>query len=383
MNKKEVAEIKKNFSESSGLFTVNHVLSVYVDAQKNVKYISNRLHSIIPEDEGAIMLDMMKKVLSGSVGKGLLEYRFPNEAYEDGGMQKILYTLVKSKLEDETAVAEYIKRIVEKMEYEPAYTIIAGLCSYSIMTKDKNDEDSDNAFDEYNFVITAVCPVNTGDSGLIYDSETESLVKKLNTEMVVSKAPSDGFVFPVFSERTPDINAVMYYTRKPDKPNISIVNELLQCEFTMSAKSERECFKDVLNTVVGDELDFTVINSVNEKVLEVVEAGKHETEIPVIDSTRLKTILSDSGVSDEKLQNLEPVYKDKVGSVPLTATNLTETKTVVELPEITVNITKAGTDKVRTGVIGGKKCLIIDLDNPKIKINGLDTLVAAPETSNV
>ena len=79
MNKKEVAEIKKNFTDSSGFFTLNHIVSVYVDPQKNIRCKENKLYSLIPEDEGAVMLESLKKVLGGSVGKNLVEYGFPNE----------------------------------------------------------------------------------------------------------------------------------------------------------------------------------------------------------------------------------------------------------------------------------------------------------------
>ncbi len=34
MNKKEIAEIKKNFSDDCGFFTVGKVLTAYIDAEK-------------------------------------------------------------------------------------------------------------------------------------------------------------------------------------------------------------------------------------------------------------------------------------------------------------------------------------------------------------
>jgi hypothetical protein len=38
---------------------------------------------------------------------------------------------------------------------------------------------------------------------------------------------------------------------------------------------------------------------------------------------------------------------------------------------ITVNIKPSAADKVRTSVVGGRRCLLIDLDDPTIEINGL------------
>ncbi len=375
MNKKELAEIKKNFTDTSGLFTLNHIVTAYIDPQKNIRCKTNRMYSLIPEEEGSVLMESLSKIFRGSLGKGLLEYSFPNEEYEEDGSQKELYEAMKTKLKDETAVDKLIVRIVNNLAYEPAYTIIIGHCSYSIITKDKNDEALDSSADEYNFIVAAICPANTNDDGLMFDSDSNTIVKKANTELIISREPTDGFFFPVFSDRSPDVNRVMYFTKSPKKPNISFVDDVLGCEFIMSAHGEKETFQAVLNDVVGDELNYTVITRVNEKLQEVVTNSKNETELPVIDDRRMYNILSDSGVSDEKLEALPSVFKQKVGEGVLTATNLVENKTTLATPEITVNISKNATDKVRTTVVDGRRCLLIDLDDPAICINGLTTRI--------
>lgn len=375
MNKKELAEIKKNFTDTSGLFTLNHIVTAYIDPQKNIRCKTNRMYSLIPEEEGSVLMESLSKIFRGSLGKGLLEYSFPNEEYEENGSQKELYEAMKTKLKDETAVDKLIVRIVNNLAYEPAYTIIIGHCSYSIITKDKNDEALDSSADEYNFIVAAICPANTNDDGLMFDSDSNTIVKKANTELIISREPTDGFFFPVFSDRSPDVNRVMYFTKSPKKPNISFVDDVLGCEFIMSAHGEKETFQAVLNDVVGDELNYTVITRVNEKLQEVVTNSKNETELPVIDDRRMYNILSDSGVSDEKLEALPSVFKQKVGEGVLTATNLVENKTTLATPEITVNISKNATDKVRTTVVDGRRCLLIDLDDPAICINGLTTRI--------
>lgn len=376
MNKKELAEIKKNFSDTSGLFTLNHVVTAYIDPQKNVRCKNSRLYSLIPEEEGSVFMESLSKVFRGSLGKGLLEYSFPNEEYEEDGAQRVLYEAMRTKLKDEQAVDKLIVRIVNNMAYESAYTIIAGHCSYSIISKDKNDEALDSSADEYNFIVAAICPANTNDDGLMFDNETNTISKKANTELIISREPTDGFFFPVFSDRSPDVNRVMYFTKSPKKPNISVVNDVLGCEFLMSAHGEKETFQAVLNDVVGDELNYTVITTVNEKIQEFVSNAKNETELPVIDNNRMFNILADSGVSNEKLEALPAVFQKRVGDGgALTATNLVETKTTLSTPEITVNISKNATDKVRTTVVDGRRCLIIDLDDPAISINGLTTRI--------
>lgn len=374
MNKKEVAEIKKNFTDSSGFFTLNHILTAYIDPQKNILCKENRLYSLIPEDEGAVMLESLKKILGGRLGKNLTEYGFPNEEYAEDGAQSDLYAAVRSKLEDEVSCDKLLARIVNNMEYEMAYTVIIGYCSYSVMTKDRNDESYDDAAEEYNFIAAAICPVNTGDDGLMFDRENSSIVKKANTDLIISRTPTDGFFFPVFSDRSPDVNRVMYYTKTPKKPNISVVEDVLGCNFVMTCQSEKETFQQVLTDVVGDELSYTVITQVNEALRDIVTNSKNETEMPLIDDNKLHGILFDAGVSSEKLDALPAVFKEKVGEADgLTAENLVENKMVLATPEITINISRDAAEKVRTSVIGGRRCLVIDLDDPSISINGLVT----------
>lgn len=373
MNKKELAEIKRSFSEGCGFFTLNRILYAYCDAEKHVKYTESKSFALMPEDEGAVVMETLKKALSGSLGKNLNEYRFPNESYEEGGAQNVLYAAVKGKLEDEEADKAFIDRIVENTDCASAYTIISGHCTYNILVKDKNDEIIGEGDSEYNFLITALCPVNTGDDGLFYDDEQQIITKKSNTEMIIAKAPQDGFLYPVFSDRSPDVNSVMYYTRSPKKPNLSIIEDVLDCKFDFTPQGEKERFRAVLTDVCRDELDYTVITRVNDSIKEVIDQNKNETEPPVIDCGRMRTILSDAGVSDDKLQALDAVYKTTVGDGALKASNLVENKTVLSVPEITVNISKEGTDKVRTSVIQGKKCLIIDLDDPSVLVNGIET----------
>jgi len=208
--------------------------------------------------------------------------------------------------------------------------------------------------------------------GLVYDEDENVITRKPTNDRVVGENPTDGFVFPAFSEGGADVNHVMYYTRKPKAPNISIINEVLGCRFISTYNDERVTFQSVMNNVVGDELNFEVVTSVNEKISEVVAQNQDDTEPPVIDKERLTRILSESGVSDEKLETLDKVYENIVGETVMRASNLVENRTVVAVPSVTVNIKKDGLSKVKTQTIDGKRCLIIDLEDPDIVVNGLN-----------
>ena len=165
---------------------------------------------------------------------------------------------------------------------------------------------------------------------------------------------------------------MLYYTKNAKKPNTSVIEEFLGCEFNMTGQSEKAVFHSILGKVVGDELDLDLITNVNGKIQNLIDQTAHETEITTIDSHKLNSILWEAGVSQEKLEHLDAVYQQATDNKPLTAVNLVERKTVVSVPSITVNIGKGGVDKVKTQMIGGRKCLVIALDDPEISINGLE-----------
>ena len=374
MNKKEINEIKKNLDKDSGFFTINHVVTACVDAEKKIKCMTNQMNNLIAEDESELIVAYLKKILSGSIGKNLLEYHFPNDAYLEGGAQLFMNEVLRSKLTDEELVQKYIDRIIEKMEYLSTYTIFTAHCTYAVKNKNKNlDDDIGGDSDtNYNFIITAICPVNLRIDGLIYDEQANSIAKKETADRIVDP-PTDGFLFPLFSDRQSDINGVLYYSKNAKKPNSSIVEELLGCEYSMSGVSEKATFHAIMNNVCGDELDLKVINTVNSKIQDIIDRNAHETEIPTVNSKDISNILWESGISQQKLEHLPKVYETALGEKELTCANLVDKKTVLSIPGVTVNISKDGMERVHTQTVGGKKCLVIELDEDKMSVNGLET----------
>jgi len=371
MNKKETAEIKKNFSDKSGFFIIDKILIGFVDAEKNLRYHNINSCITMPAEEQSLCEETLKKVLNTGVGKNFIEYEFPTEAYEEGKPQELLYRLLKSGLKDEEVAVEFLSHVAQSMAHEGPYAVITAFCSYTIRRKNKNDEYSDVNDELFDYLLTAVCPVNTCGGGFIFNAENNEVEKKTYPDLKISHTPEHGFLFPTFSSRSTDINHVMYYTKSAAKPNVSIVEHVLGCNFVMSAENEKANFQNILRTVVNDDLDYMLIQTVNDKIQNIIEENRHETDVTQIDSQKLHEILSDIGVKNEKLEALETVYEQSCGKAALTATNLVENKTVMAFPGITLNIKPDFADKVRTSVIDGRRCILIDIDDPTIQINGL------------
>jgi hypothetical protein len=379
VNKRELAEVKKHFSTDDGLFTVGNVLTAYVDAEKNIQGKSVRSFISIESDEAELLMNTAKKALSGSIGKNLVEYAFPRESYDETpdseGEQRFLYNLLKDGMKTEELTDRFLDRLRTSLHMETTYTVLVMHCTYSVISKAKDDSSLMMNDLDYSFLLCAVMPVSAEGGGLVYDSEKNAVTVRSDTDMVVADKPSDGFLFPVFSDRSPDVNCVLVFSKNAAKPNISLIQGFLGCSFVRDSKSERAVFNSVLTQAVGDELDYTKIIQIDEKIGELIARTQNETELASLDAGRLTRLLADVGVSEERRATVPAAFEAAAGDTAFTAVNLVSQKVNIKTEGIVVNISGDNTDKLRTQNINGRKCLIIDLDDPTLTINGIETKV--------
>lgn len=373
MNKKEVAEIKKNFNSENGFFTIEKILTAYVDAEDNLLYSNVSNAYVVPQEEVDLYMETLKKVLNTNVGKNFIEYNFPNEAYEEGKPQSILYNMLDSELKDKKIYEDYIGHIIDNSVYVSPYTIITAYCTYSIRKKNKNDDIDDDLNEEmYKYIITAICPVSNSNNGFIFSKENNEIEKAPNLDLIINKAPVDGFLYPAFNNRSADINSVMYYTKNKSKPNIAFVENVLGCPYSMSADNEKASFQNIIKAVVDEDLDYATLNNINERIKDIIDDYKDDTEAITVNADKIANILTDIGVDSKRVELVTPVYNKVVGDTELTATNIVEHKTVINTANgVKIDIKPFAMDKVRTSVIDGRRCLIVDIDDPMIEVNGL------------
>ncbi len=370
MNKKDLAELKKHFSQSDDLLVLRRVSTTFIDSEKEQRCHSVRSYPEIPDEEISCIYQTLAKVLRGTLGKALIEYPFPNEMYEDDKSQNLLWTVLENGLEHEESLQKLIDHVKENMVYAMPYALFIAECVYTVFEKTKNDETNKHDSHEYRFLLCAICPVEARVDGLIYDEESNNIVRKTEYDRIVAEAPTDGFLFPTFTGRGPDVNHVMYYTKKPKDPNVSVVEEVLGCHFTLSAQEEKETFRAVLDKAVGEELNLQVIASVNEKIQDYAKSFKDEPEPPVVSDIMMRDILLDSGVTQDRAEAAQQLYRETADGNYFTASNLTESRTTLSSSGVTVSISGDATDKITTRQIDGRKFLMISLDDPEVTVNG-------------
>ncbi len=375
MNKKEVAEIKKQFKEDNPRFTIEKIANAYVisrNGERTVKYSKLQRFALLPENEIELYLKNFKKALGGRLGKGLVEYEFPKEAFEEDSPQGKLYTLLTSEMEEDE-VNSYISYLVEKLEYPFDFYISIAFCNYSVPKKkeDAMESEDDEADDEvFDFIMVSFNESALTDIGLYYNTADEVVEKKMNTDIQILKAPCDGFMFPAFNDRSSDINSVLVYTKTPKTPNEVLVQEVLGCDFVMSSEQQTALFTTVLEDSLDEALNCDVVKAFQKNVAEVMYSSASDTVRPKLNKSEIKKLLENSGVDSEKLERFEENFEKEMGDIEVDPVNLIEiAKLDVKAPDVSVSVKKDAIDGIRIKESGGRKQLIIDLDSD-VEING-------------
>ena len=105
MNEKEIAEIRRRFRADRG--SITHVRGCYVSEQKEIVAQFDQSLTLMPQEEAEKMMAVLKKTLSGTLGKNLMNLSFSTAQVVDSDEHRLLMDLRDSKLEDENAVQRF------------------------------------------------------------------------------------------------------------------------------------------------------------------------------------------------------------------------------------------------------------------------------------
>ena len=116
MNRKELNEIKNHFDPEAKYFTMDRVLTAFIDSQRTVRGVCLRNASSIAAPESRILYETMKKVLNVNIGKQSSELPFRNHAYGDDGAQAFLSKVLASELKQEDIALQFLGKLAEQVD---------------------------------------------------------------------------------------------------------------------------------------------------------------------------------------------------------------------------------------------------------------------------
>lgn len=369
MNKKEVTEIKKQFTPANCAIT--RICGCYIDGEKEKKTTFKDAFLSLPEEEMFKYFDIFRKSLSGTIGKNLLNMEFPLSSESEGGTQEFLLRLRNSHLEDDTLLSEFYDRVIESYDFGEHYLILLIHAMYDIPGKSSDGMEMFDASDEvYDYILCTFCPVKLSKPALSYHMEENSFHERIRDWVV--ELPDAGFLFPAFNDRSTDIHNILYYSKNAEKLTNGLTDLLLGCVPPLSAKTQKDAFRSVIEETLGDECDYDVVKNIHENLNELIEENAENPDPVVLDKSEVKYLLAKSGVEEEQLETFDKQYDDMIGDkTSLLASNIASTKKFeIKTPDITIQVNAECADLVETRIIDGRKCLVIGVDD-RVEINGI------------
>ena len=370
MNKKEVLEIRKQFTPANCAIT--RIAGCYVDHEKNKKMESKSAFLSLPEEEAFKYFDIFKKTLSGTMGKNMLNMEFPIDQEMPGGTQEFLMKLKASKLEDDMLLEEFYDKVIATYEYAENYYIILIHAMYDVPGRSSDNLEMFDASDEvYEYLVCSICPVSLSKAGLSYNAESNCIQDRIRDWVV--DMPDKGFLFPAFNDRSTDIHGVLYCTKKSEDLQPELIEQLLGARMPMSANTQKETFQMLIEDTLGEDGDYETIRNIHDTLNDMIEEHKEEQEPLQLDKTDVRKVFEKSGVSSEKMECFDQNYEETAGEkTSLLATNITETKKFqIETPDIVIKVNPERADLIETRVIDGRQCLVIAVDD-HIEVNGVN-----------
>lgn len=383
MNKKEINEIKKQFTPEH--CTITRICGCYVDGDKNKKTELAQTFLMLTEEENFKYFTIFRNTLSGTIGKNLINMEFPNDQEKPGGTQEFLLRLKNSKLEDENLVSQFYDKVIESYEYGENYYIILIYAAYDVPGKTSDGMENEDASEYvYDYVLCSICPVKLTDAGLCYNEKHNSIESRIRDWLVL--APTHGFLFPAFNDRNTDVHGLLYYTKNSELLQENFIDKVLGCGAPLSYKAQQETFQDIIENSLGSQCDFETVKTIHENLNEYYEARKDAEVPPELDKMDMKKLLEDSGVKEKALESFDEAFDSIVcddDNPKFSAATVASTRSFdIKTPDVVIKVKPERTDLVESRVIDGRQYILIEV-NDSVEVNGINVLNVDVETGEI
>jgi len=388
MNKREIAEIKKQFTPANCAAT--RICGCYVNAEKEKVTTFAESFLTLPDEEMYKYFDLFRKALSGTLGKNLLnmEYSLQDELPENmssSSPQELLLELRDSCLKDDDLLDEFYNGVVSSYVSSDHYLILLIHSIYDVPGKTTDGLEMEDASDEmYSFILSCICPVSLAKPALSYDIKENRFSNRVRDWIV--DMPTLGFLFPAFNDRQSDIHSLLYYSKSADELHFDFTDKMLGCRLPMPASDQKEVFVSLVENALGDECVYEVVQNLHEQIHDLAAQQKENPDPLLLSQDEVHNILELSGANKEQLDRFDQAFEETFEEeerrdVRFLASNITGTqKYEVKTPDVVIQVSPDRADLVEQRIIDGRPCLVIPITD-QIHVNGIRVIPGQPVVS--
>ena len=378
MNQKEVSELRRRFRPERS--AVSRVYGCYVNGSSReiISYLDESLGNM-PQEEAEKYLSLLKKALSGGLGRNLIDVVFSTAQVAGSDEHRLLSALRESQLKDGEIRETFYRTVIDALDMgDSNYIILLAHDAYDVPHRGKDGETDPDASDEvFSYVLCSICPVKSCKMELGY-FPGENEFHSCAAGQIVS-APELGFLFPAFDDRAANIYNALFYSRKADAIHQEFIDAVFRTEPPMSAAEQRETFEGALAGALEETCSLEVVQAVHGQLLEKIDQHKEsrDPEPLALSAKEIGGILRDCGVPEERTQVFTELCGEAFGGAALNPENLIDSKHFdIKTDQVTISVDPEYSYLVETRVIDGRKYLLIPAGDG-VEVNGLSVELEA------
>ncbi len=301
MNEKEIAELRRRFKADKS--NIARVCGCYVNENREIISRFDQSLTMSRPEETEKILALLRRTLSGTLGKNLLDIGFDTRQVVEGDEHRLLMALRDSGLQDEDAVQTLFQRIIGSLEMEGNYLILLAYDTYDVPHRSRDGERQEELSEQvFRYMLCSVCPVKLTKDALSY-YVYENCFRSVDADWVVAP-PEVGFLFPAFDDRCTNLYSALYYTRDTAGDHAAFVDALFRQPAPMPAAVQKECFQSLLGDTLDRECRYEVVQAVHDRLCGMIEEHKasREEEPLAVSRQDVERVLWDCGVSADRVE---------------------------------------------------------------------------------
>ena len=122
MNEKEVGELRRRLRPEKN--SITHIRGCYVNEMGESVAQFDQSLALMTQEETETLLALLRRTLSGTLGKNLLDLSFETRQVVEGEEHRRLMRLRDTALKDEEAVEEFFQLVRQSLTLEGNYLIL-------------------------------------------------------------------------------------------------------------------------------------------------------------------------------------------------------------------------------------------------------------------
>ena len=252
MNEKEISEIRRRFRADKKQY---HPCARVLRQRKSRKSSRNSTSCspLLPQGMRKYA-SVLRRTLSGTLGKNLIEIPFTTAQVIDSDEHRLLMALRDSSLPMKKPYRCFFKKVIASYRPEGTYLILLANDTYDVPYRAKDGETLEDASENiYNYVLCTVCPVKQTKPVLGYDVP-EKYVPQPRHRLALFPRRSWAFC----SRRSPTAAPIFTAPCTTAAALPESYDEFIDAVFNREAPMPAEEQKTTFGTILGDALNDAV-----------------------------------------------------------------------------------------------------------------------------